>query len=350
MEAEKNGVLKYSTNPEKENVTDFDINKQKLLTVRTGGSGKKPKKDKKNVQKLNKKTKLQLQAEEIEKKIKGNPQYVRTKKEEKILIKWNNYKLNLRKKEIQEGKKQIKKKAKVMGKRRTAKTVIPNTTQRSIPYIADYDEGVFEVKPNKFSKMYRLKDINYRTGHDEEQIAIFVKLGEFLNYFSEEMRFAFVVDNRVVSKAEQERKVFKQPKNDKYNVHRNEYNKILRSQIIAGRNDMQLQKFITVTIDADNPIDALLRFHKIDAEIITNLRRIGSDGEVLTTDERLEYYHDKLRRGREGDFQIDYEFIKSQGIKISRLRMIITEYFSLTIFLHPFRMSFYQTFAIMTSL
>lgn len=314
MEAEKNGVLKYSTNPEKENVTDFDINKQKLLTVRTGGSGKKPKKDKKNVQKLNKKTKLQLQAEEIEKKIKENPQYVRTKKEEKILIKWNNYKLNLRKKEIQEGKKQIKKKAKVMGKRRTAKTVIPNTTQRSIPYIADYDEGVFEVKPNKYSKMYRLKDINYRTGHDEEQIAIFVKLGEFLNYFSEEMRFAFVVDNRVVSKAEQERKVFKQPKNDKYNVHRNEYNKILRSQIIAGRNDMQLQKFITVTIDADNPIDALLRFHKIDAEIITNLRRIGSDGEVLTTDERLEYYHDKLRRGREGDFQIDYEFIKSQGI------------------------------------
>lgn len=314
MEAEKNGVLKYSTNPEKENVTDFDINKQKLLTVRTGGSGKKPKKDKKNVQKLNKKTKLQLQAEEIEKKIRENPQYVRTKKEEKILIKWNNYKLNLRKKEIQEGKKQIKKKAKVMGKRRTAKTVIPNTTQRSIPYIADYDEGVFEVKPNKYSKMYRLKDINYRTGHDEEQIAIFVKLGEFLNYFSEEMRFAFVIDNRVVSKAEQERKVFKQPKNDKYNVHRNEYNKILRSQIIAGRNDMQLQKFITVTIDADNPIDALLRFHKIDAEIITNLRRIGSDGEVLTTDERLEYYHDKLRRGREGDFQIDYEFIKSQGI------------------------------------
>lgn len=314
MEAEEKGILKYSTDPDADNVTDFDINKQNLLTVRTGGDGKKPKKDKKRDSKLNKKNKLQLQAEEIEKKIKGNPQYIRTKKEEKILLKWNTYKLNLRKKEIEEGKKQIRKKAKVMSKRKTAKTVIPNTTQRSIPYIADYDEGVFEIKPNKYSKMYRLKDINYRTGHDEEQIAIFVKLGEFLNYFSEEMRFAFVIDNRVVSKSEQERKVFKQPKNDRYDVHRKEYNKILRSQIIAGRNDMQLQKFITVTIDADNPIDALLRFHKIDAEIITNLRRIGSDGEVLTTDERLEYYHDKLRRGREGDFQIDYEFIKSQGI------------------------------------
>lgn len=314
MEAEGNGTLKYSADPDAEKVTDYDIESQKLLTVRTGGNDKNPKKGRKDKSKIKKKTKLQIKAEEIEDKIKNNPQYIRTKKDEKILIKWNTKKLNMRKKEIIEGKKNIQKKAKIMGKRRIAKTVIPNTTQKSIPYIADYEEGVFEIKPNKYSKMYRLKDINYRTGHEEEQITIFVKLGEFLNYFSEEIRLAFVIDNRVVSKSEQERKVFKQTKNDGYDRHRKEYNNILRSQIIAGRNDMQIQKYITVTIDADNPIDALLRFHKIDAEIITNLRRIGSDGEILTTDERLEYYHDKFRRGREGDFHINYDFIKAQGI------------------------------------
>lgn len=314
MEAEEKGIIKYSTDPKASKVTDYDIESQKLLTVRTAGNGKKNKKNKKDNLKSEKKNRLQLQAEEIEARIRDNPQYIRTKKDEKILTKWNMQKLKIRKKEIQDGKKQIQKKAKIMGRRKMAKTVIPNTTQKSIPYIADYEEGVFEVKPNKYSKMYRLKDINYRTGHEEEQIAIFVKLGEFLNYFSEEIRLAFVIDNRVVSKSEQERKVFKQMKNDRYDRHRKEYNNILRSQIIAGRNDMQIQKYITVTIDADNPIDALLRFHKIDAEIITNLRRIGSDGEVLTTDERLEYYHDKFRRGREGDFHIDYDFIKVQGI------------------------------------
>lgn len=317
MEAEESGKATYTTDPDAKQVTEYDVDAQDLLTVRTGkgGNWKKPKKDKEKKKAHVKKSKLQIQAEAIEEKMKNNPQYVRTKKEDKILSKWNKRKIKNRKAEISKGKKQVQKKSKQMAKRRTAKTVIPNTTQKSIPYIGDYEEGLFEVTPNKYSKVYRLKDINYRTGKEEEQVTIFVKLGEFLNYFSEEMRFAFVIDNRVVSKAEQERKVFKQMKGEpKYDRHRKEYNNILRRQIIAGRNDMQIQKFITVTIDSNSPIDALLRFHKIDAEIITNLRRIGSDGEVLSTDERLEYYHDKYRKGREGDFQINYDFIKAQGI------------------------------------
>lgn len=315
-EAEEKGMATYSTDPEAEKVTQYDVDAQELLTVRTRNGGKKPggnnRRDKKKKQK--KKSRLQIQAESIEAKMRDNPQYVRTKKEDRILAAWNKKKIADRKREIQKGKKEIVKSSKKMEKRRRAKMVIPNTTQKSIPYIADYEEGLFEVTPNKFSKMYRLKDINYRTGREEEQITIFVKLGEFLNYFSEEMRFAFIIDNRVVSKAEQERKVFKKMKGDRYDGHRKEYNNILRRQIIAGRNDMQVQKYITVTIDANSPIEALLRFHKIDAEIITNLRRIGSDGEVLSTDERLEYYHDKYRKGREGEFQINYDFIKTQGI------------------------------------
>lgn len=316
-EAEENGIATYTTDPKAEKVTQYDVNEQDLLTVRTGNGGRKPDKNnkkKEKQEKQKKKSSLQVKAETILKKKQDNPQYVCTKKENRILAAWNKKKIAERKKEIEKGKNAIVKKSKQMEKRRHVKTVIPNTTQKTIPYIADYEEGLFEITPNKYSKMYRLKDINYRTGREEEQITIFVKLGEFLNYFSEEMRFAFVIDNRIISKAEQEREVFKKMKGDRYDKHRKEYNNILRRQIIAGRNDMQVQKYVTVTIDADSPIDALLRFHKIDAEIITNLRRIGSDSEVLTTDERLAYYHDKFRKGREGEFQIDYDFIKTQGI------------------------------------
>lgn len=313
-EAEENRIAVYTIDPEASSVTSYDIDMQDLLTVRTGRGGRKPKKEKQKKEKQIHKSKTQIAAEGILEKQKRNPQYIPTKRETVVLRKWNKEQIENRKKQIIQGKKQISKKSKGMEKRRVAKTIIPNTTQKTIPYIADYEEGLFEVSPNKFSKMYRLKDINYRTGREDEQVTIFCKLGEFLNYFSEEMRFAIVIDNRVVSKAEQERKVFKQMKGDNYDRHRKEYNNILRRQIIAGRNDMQVQKYITVTIDANSPIEALLRFHKIDAEIITNLRRIGSDGEVLSTDERLEYYHDKFRKGREGDFQINYDFIKTQGI------------------------------------
>lgn len=314
-EAEADGRAKYTSDPDAEKATTYDVDEQELLTVKKNKKGgKKSSNDKRSKKKEKGKLKLQIQAEEIERKRKENPEYVPTKKEFDTLSKWYKKREQIRIKEIEKGKKEIVKKAKTMEKRRTAKTTIPRSTQDTIPYIADYDEGMFEVSANKFSKMYRIKDINYRTGREEDQVTIFCKLGEFLNYFSEDMKVAIVIDNRVISKAEQERNVFKKMKGDKYDKHRKEYNKILRRQIIAGRNDMQIQKYITVTIDADTPIEALLRFHKVDAEVIQNLRRIGSDGEVLSTDERLEFYHDKFRKGHEGEFQINYDFIKAQGI------------------------------------
>ena len=259
-------------------------------------------------------SKLHQEAEKILLKQQEDKNYIPNRKEYRILKKWNNEQLKIKKKAVIEKTKNVARKSNDMKKRRKVKSVIPRSTQQTIPYVADYEEGLFEVTPNKYSKMYRIKDINYRTAKEEDQVNIFCKLGEFLNYFSEEMRFAFVIDNRVISTEEQERKVFYQMTGDDYDRHRKEYNNIIKRQIIAGNNDIQVQKFLTVTIDCNTPIEALLKFHKIDAEVITNFKKIGSDATVLTTDERLEYYHDKFRKGREGEFHIDYDFIKTQGI------------------------------------
>ena len=230
------------------------------------------------------------------------------------MLKWAKRQEKLRIIELKRKKKKVHKKNKRMEQRRYLKTAIPRSTQQSIPYIADYEEGVFEVEPNKYSKVYRIKDINYLVSKEDEQVGIFCKYGEFLNYFSEDMHIAVVIDNRVVSMNEQEKKVFYSMKKDKYDEHRKEYNRILKRQIIAGRNDIQQSKYITVTIDCDSPYEALLRFHKIDSEVIANLKKIGSDGEVLSTDERLSILHDKFRKGREGEFKVDYNFLKEQGI------------------------------------
>ena len=296
---------------------DHDPMTNDLLTTGNGGKKNKNKgsKKKKEKKKKNKKqTPLERKAQEIQEKQKENPYYILNKKEIATLTKYNKWLLEQRKKQLREKGKKVQQKNTAMAKRRTVKTVIPKTTQKSIPFIADYEEGMFEVKPNKYSKVYRIQDINYQTAKEEEQVQIFCKLGEFLNYFSEDMDFAFCIDNRVVSLKEQESRIFYKETGDDYDVHRREYNSILRRQIIAGRNDIQVEKFVTVTIDADYPIEALLRFHKIDAEIIDNMRKIGSNATVLSTTERLAYYHDKFRKGREGEFNIDYDFIKAQGI------------------------------------
>lgn len=150
---------------------------------------------------------------------------------------------------------------------------------------------------------------------EEEQVSIFVKWGEFLNHFSEEMNVSVTIDNRIVSTHEQEYNVFYPLKGDNYDRHRVEYNKILKRQIIAGKNDIQQCKYLTLTIDCDTPYEALLKFSKIEVDIIKNLATVGSNGcTVLSTDERLSLLHDKFRVGREGDFKVDYEFLKTQGL------------------------------------
>ena len=307
---------------------DMENLEENLLTVSKPINNKKNTKNddnNKNIDKKCKKSKLQIKAEAIERKKQDDPTYIPNKREGKILLK---YREEINKEKIaklNKGKRSVKKKTKALEKRRSAKTFLPKTAQQTIPYVADYDEGLFEVEPNKFSKCFELQDINYLVAKEEESIDIFEKWGEFLNYFSDDMNISLCVDNRVVSINEQEQRVFYKYKNDDYDIHREEYNKILRKQIKAGKNDIQQVKYITVTIDCDNVYEALLKFHRIEQEVITNLRAIGSNGRVMSTEERLSLLHDKFRNGREGDFdnliqdfkekgEDFFEFVKKRGL------------------------------------
>lgn len=303
---------------EQKGIKDFDPDAEELLTVRKKGGGNssnnKGNKNSDNKDKK-KKTPTEIKAEEIQEKLANNPEYVPTEKDRKILQQYRTQKAKERKKEIDEGKKALRKTNQKMKKRRTLNTTVPKSVQKSIPILADYDEGVFEVQPNKYSKMYRLRDINYKIQQYEDGVTAFLRMAEFHNYFSEDSHYQIVIDKRVISKAEQERKIFFPYKGDKYDRHRKEYNnKILRRAIVRGHNDMTKEIFLVVTIDADDPFSAIIKFHSIDDNVKANIRAIGSTAEALTTDERLEYFHDKFRRGHEGELHINYEWLKENAI------------------------------------
>lgn len=296
---------------------DLDKVGDELLTVRTSG-GKEP--DEKSPDKGKKpprhrKTKLEKDYDRIKFKQDKDVFYVPSKNERKILLAYATSVQKARVAVINTGKSAATAQNKRLVKRRRPTTNIPRSTQKTIPYIADFDDGLFEVAPGKFSKTFKLSDMNYRDAKEDEQVSIFVRFGEFLNHFSEEMNVAITIDNRVISAHEQEFRVFYPLKCDSYDKHREEYNKILKRQIAAGKNDIQQSKYLSVTIDSGSPFEALLRFRKIEAEVLKNLSSIGSSGcHVLTTDERLSLLHDKFRSGREGDFKVDYEFLKKQGL------------------------------------
>jgi hypothetical protein len=301
----------------------FDASNAVLITVEPAsgggrgkgstpdGNGKKPKKEK---EKKVVKSALQKQAELIEVKMTSHADYVLTPREHKILKKWKLKQLEIRKAQVNKKKKAKGQESTKISYRRRAKSTVPRSTQDTIPVVADYIEGLFEVSPNKYSKMFRIKDINYSTAKNDDQILVFCKLSEFYNYFSEDINVQVVIDNRFVSESEKDRDVLYPVTGGTLDKHVIEYNRVIKGQMVAGRNDMAIEKFVVVTIDADTAIEAILRFHKIQTEVIDLLRKIGVAATLMSTTERLSYYHDKFRRGREGELVIDFDSIKERGI------------------------------------
>ena len=49
------------------------------------------------------------------------------------------------------------------------------TAQKTIPYVAAYDDGIIEIEPKVFSKSYLIPDTNFKTATPEMKEDIFIK-------------------------------------------------------------------------------------------------------------------------------------------------------------------------------
>ena len=61
------------------------------------------------------------------------------------------------------------------------KFVVPKGVQDCIPVTAIYDDGVFRVGKDKYSKSFKFTDINYAVASREDKEAMFLEYSELLN-------------------------------------------------------------------------------------------------------------------------------------------------------------------------
>ena len=58
---------------------------------------------------------------------------------------------------------------------------IPKGVQDIIPVQVIYEDGIFQVGKNKYSKMFRFDDINYAVASREDKEGMFLEYCELLN-------------------------------------------------------------------------------------------------------------------------------------------------------------------------
>lgn len=166
---------------------------------------------------------------------------------------------------------------------------IPKTVQESMPYDRVYLNGIIKTGAELFTKCYKLTDANFRTANQEAQDEMYFNYGDLLNYFSPDVRPQFIIFNRSVDKEKFKSEILIAEKDDEYNDMRRDLNQILLDKISEGQNNITQEKYLVVSVKAENIEIAVGIFARIDGELATRIKTISeATTEPMTLEERLE--------------------------------------------------------------
>ena len=197
-------------------------------------------------------------------------------------------------------------------KQEKEKFVVPKGVQDVIPITAIYDDGIFQIGKDKFSKTYKFSDINYAVASREDKEAMFLEYSELLNSLDSGATTKITINNRRLNRLDFENNILIPMKGDSLDEYREEYNKILLEKA-TGANAIVQDKYITISVNKKNVEDARNYFARVGADLIAHFSRLGSKCVELETDERLRIFHDFYRVGEESSFHFDIKETRKKG-------------------------------------
>lgn len=184
------------------------------------------------------------------------------------------------------------------------KFVIPRSVQDAIPVKAIWEDGIFLVSKNKYSKCYKFSDINYAVASREDKEAMFLEYSELLNSFDTGATTKITILNRRLNKIDFEKTIMLPMAEDELDKFRKEYNKMLLDKATDSNGIIQ-EKFITISIDKKSIEEARSYFVRVGTDLINHFKELGSICIELDAVERLRIFHDFYRVGEETYFNFD---------------------------------------------
>ena len=181
---------------------------------------------------------------------------------------------------------------------------VPKYIQDVLPASKIWEDGIFLVGKNKYSKCYKFTDINYAVASKSDKEEMFLEYSELLNSFDVGATTKITILNRRLNKVEFEKNILLTNNSDELDEYREEYNKILLDKII-GANSITQEKFITVSIYKKSIDEARTYFNRTGAELINHFSKLGSKCIELDAVERLRIFHDFYRIGEENIYNFN---------------------------------------------
>ena len=194
------------------------------------------------------------------------------------------------------------------GKKRAALSA-----QQTIPYVRMLPDGVCQLPGGLYTKTVEYEDINYSVASTEDQTAIFSGWSSFLNYFDSSLPFQLSFINRR-SHSRSRYKVNIPQAEDDFNSVRAEFTGMLKNQIARSNNGIERSKYITFGIPAESLDEARPRLERVEADVMSNFKRLGVPSEPMDGRARLALLHGQMHPGSREPFRCSWGDIAKTGL------------------------------------
>ena len=195
-------------------------------------------------------------------------------------------------------------------KKKAAPDAVPTNVEQAIPIQGVFEDGIFLVGRNLWSRTFTFTDINYTTASKEDKERIFLAYSDILNSFDSGAMTKTTIHNRRIQRSRFEENNMLPLAGDSLDQYRTEYNRILERN--ANLSDGVVQdKYLTITIEKKSAEEARGYFNRVGAEFAALFAKLGSKFEEVSEEDKLHMLYDFFHRGYEDDFRYD-RFLNAQ--------------------------------------
>lgn len=196
--------------------------------------------------------------------------------------------------------------------------IIPKGVQDCMPAYGISADGIMRLtkfKKNgllKYSKTFKFTDINYAVASREDKEAMFLEYSELLNSFDSGAVTKITINNRKLNRTALEQTILISMADDGLDEYRKEYNRMLLDKATGDDATVQ-EKYVTVSVNKKNLIEARNYFARVGAELNGHFARLGSRCEEMDAGEKLRIFHDFFRAGEESHYRLDLDESTRKG-------------------------------------
>lgn len=163
------------------------------------------------------------------------------------------------------------------------------STAASVPILGVHEKyQMIETYPKHYEECLALSENNYLTAPEEEQLTVYKGWKSLLNSFGADVEVSIVIYNHSVNAREFYEGALYKENGDGFDDYRKELNEIILQRMQEGRNGIQKDKYLIISVHAQNAVKAARAFQRINQDINKTLNRFGSSATLVPLDEWLD--------------------------------------------------------------